>query len=34
MSAGRLPELLAPAGGFDALEAAIEAGADAVYFGG
>ena len=29
-----LPELLAPAGGFDALEAAIEAGADAVYFGG
>ena len=29
-----LPELLVPAGGFDALEAAIEAGADAVYFGG
>ncbi len=29
-----LPELLAPAGGFPALEAAIEAGADAVYFGG
>lgn len=29
-----LPELLAPAGGFDALEAAVEAGADAVYFGG
>ena len=26
-----LPELLAPAGGFPALEAAIEAGADAVY---
>ncbi len=30
----RLPELLAPAGGFAALQAAIEAGADAVYFGG
>ena len=30
----RLPELLAPAGSFAALEAAIEAGADAVYFGG
>lgn len=30
----RLPELLAPAGGFDALEAAIDAGADAVYFAG
>ena len=29
-----LPELLAPAGGFPALEAAVEAGADAVYFGG
>ena len=29
-----LPELLAPAGGFAALEAAVEAGADAVYFGG
>ena len=29
----KLPELLAPAGSFDALEAAIEAGADAVYFG-
>ncbi len=28
------PELLAPAGGFKALEAAIDAGADAVYFGG
>ncbi|MBQ3791751.1 MAG: U32 family peptidase [Clostridia bacterium] len=28
------PELLAPAGSPDALEAAIEAGADAVYFGG
>ncbi|MBE6563642.1 MAG: U32 family peptidase [Ruminococcaceae bacterium] len=28
-----LPELLAPAGNPDALEAAIEAGADAVYFG-
>ena len=30
----RLPELLAPAGSFAALQAAIEAGADAVYFGG
>lgn len=30
----RLPELLAPAGSFKALEAAIDAGADAVYFGG
>lgn len=29
-----LPELLAPAGSFHALEAAIDAGADAVYFGG
>ena len=29
-----LPELLAPAGSFRALEAAIDAGADAVYFGG
>ncbi len=29
----RLPELLSPAGSFSALEAAIEAGADAVYFG-
>ena len=28
----RLPELLAPAGSFKALEAAIDAGADAVYF--
>lgn len=33
MSARR-PELLAPAGSFAALEAAIEAGADAVYFAG
>lgn len=33
MSARR-PELLAPAGSFTALEAAIEAGADAVYFAG
>lgn len=31
---GRLPELLAPAGSPRALEAAIEGGADAVYFGG
>ena len=29
-----LPELLAPAGSFTALEAAIDAGADAVYFAG
>ncbi|MBR5539283.1 MAG: U32 family peptidase [Clostridia bacterium] len=29
-----LPELLAPAGSFRALEAAIDAGADAVYLGG
>ena len=27
------PELLAPAGGFDSMQAAINAGADAVYFG-
>ena len=31
---GQLPELLAPAGSFDALVAAVSAGADAVYFGG
>lgn len=31
---GDLPELLAPAGSFEALVAAIEAGADAVYVGG
>ena len=30
----RLPELLAPAGSFEALRAAVAAGADAVYFGG
>lgn len=30
----KLPELLAPAGSPEALHAAIEAGADAVYFGG
>ena len=30
----RLPELLAPCGSPEALEAAIEGGADAVYFGG
>lgn len=29
-----LPELLAPAGSFKALEAAIDAGADAIYFAG
>ena len=31
---GKLPELLAPAGSFEALVAAVEAGADAVYVGG
>lgn len=31
---GRLPELLAPAGNFDCLVAAVRAGADAVYVGG
>ena len=30
----KLPELLAPAGSFEAMVAAIDAGADAVYFGG
>ena len=30
----KLPELLAPAGSLDALYAAIEGGADAVYVGG
>ncbi|MBP5210111.1 MAG: U32 family peptidase [Clostridia bacterium] len=30
----KLPELLSPAGSFEALCAAIDAGADAVYFGG
>ena len=34
MSEKKLPELLAPAGTPKALRAAIEAGADAVYFGG
>ena len=29
-----LPELLAPAGSFECLVAAVEAGADAVYVGG
>ena len=29
-----ITELLAPAGNWEALEAAINAGADAVYFGG
>jgi len=33
MMSKRLPELLAPAGSPEALDAAIEAGADAVYFG-
>ena len=31
---GKLPELLAPAGSLQALKAAIEGGADAVYLGG
>ena len=31
---GPLPELLSPAGSFEALIAAVNAGADAVYFGG
>ncbi|WP_199320105.1 U32 family peptidase [Leptolyngbya sp. FACHB-261] len=31
--AGRIPELLAPAGGYPQLRAAVAAGADAVYFG-
>jgi len=30
----KIPELLAPAGSFDALCAAVQGGADAVYFGG
>ncbi len=30
----RLPELLSPAGSFEALKAAIEGGADAIYMGG
>jgi len=30
----KVPEILAPAGGFDALAAAVENGADAVYLGG
>lgn len=34
MSSRPLPELLAPAGSPEALRAAVEAGADAVYFGG
>ena len=29
----RLPELLSPAGSYDALRAAIEGGADAIYVG-
>ena len=29
-----LPELLAPAGSFEHMKAAVQAGADAVYFGG
>ncbi len=34
MTRSKLPELLAPAGSPQALEAAVAAGADAVYFGG
>ncbi|MBP3376505.1 MAG: hypothetical protein J6L83_07055, partial [Clostridia bacterium] len=30
----KLPELLSPAGSFEALRAAIDGGADAVYMGG
>ena len=33
-AAKKLPELLAPAGSFESLKAAIAGGADAVYFGG
>ena len=33
MDGKKLPELLAPAGSPESLDAAIEAGADAVYFG-
>lgn len=33
MNKGKLPELLAPAGSFDAFIAAVSAGADAVYLG-
>lgn len=33
-SVGFFMEILAPAGGFEALKAAVNAGADAVYFGG
>ena len=32
-SGGRLPELLAPAGDWDCVRAAVENGADAIYFG-
>ena len=31
--AGRKPEILAPAGDFESVRAAVENGADAVYFG-
>lgn len=34
MSNANLPELLAPAGGYDSLRAAVQSGADAVYIGG
>ena len=30
----RMPEILAPAGDFDTLKAAVSAGADAIYLGG
>lgn len=33
MTKNRKPELLAPAGAFDCIQAAINAGADAIYFG-
>lgn len=34
MNNSKLPELLSPAGSFEALKAAIEGGADAIYIGG
>ena len=34
MSEKNIPELLAPCGSFESLEAALRAGADAVYIGG
>ena len=34
MIKNRVPELLAPAGTFESIKAAVESGADAVYLGG